>query len=119
MALILSGIFIFIAAFFNSVMDVIETQVAFNASRFRKLNKNFWCKPDSAKATGFIKFTHYHPDAWHFSKSMMIVCICAAIICYRVFVHPLADLVILGITWNISFDIFYNFLKPKNGKLKP
>jgi hypothetical protein len=59
----------------NALMDKVGDPVAFKKSIFSspKYKISFWSKDESAKSTKFIKFTKYRPDAWHLSKSGMIV----------------------------------------------
>ena len=117
----------FFCSFFNWVMDSIENEIAFNKSVFKNLNKKFWCKTISAHNIGFIKFTKYRPDAWHISKSLMIVSfaillsfsvcfpsICAfpfdlrALYCYNKYICLLFIFASFGIAWIAPFNFLYN-----------
>ena len=100
-------IFFALAAVCNAVMDRIENSIQFNQSVFNRLNPEFWCKTISAHSVKFIPFTKYRLDAWHLFKSLMIIFIVLAIIFYNPFIYVL-DFVILGIIWNLVFNIFYN-----------
>jgi hypothetical protein len=95
-----------LAAFFNSVMDRLETEISFNDSVFSKLNKDWWCKPISAHKVKFLPLTKYRPDGWHISKSLMIFCLAGSIAAYT----PLfgwVDFIMLGVVWNLVFELFY------------
>ena len=91
------------AALFNSIMDKCETVISFNSSVFKKFNPSFWCKAISANKP-LLKFTHYRVDAWHLSKSMMVICVCAAMS------DNVYQFVILGIVWNVIFNTLYKAL---------
>jgi len=102
----ISGVLVFLAAFFNAVMDRVEYGVAFRASVFSRLNPKFWQKDISwqyAKKVFGWKF-----DAWHVAKSTMVVLLCFSIVLYSPVISPLIDFLIAGATWNLSFNIFYN-----------
>jgi hypothetical protein len=105
----ISLILVFIAAFFNAVMDATENENFFE-STFRDLNQRFWYKRESWKYAK--KIFGYHVDAWHLSKSLMIICLIAAIIAFDLPVKNWQDIVIYlivgGFTWNLSFWLFYN-----------
>lgn len=103
-----SYLFIFLAAICNALMDKIETIISFNTSIFRGLNKGFWCKVNSANTT-FIPLTHYKVDAWHLSKSAMIIFWALAIIYYKPFI-PILDFLVIGSVWNLTFNTFYNHI---------
>lgn len=47
-------------------------------------------------------------DAWHFFKSLMIVSMIIGFTLYPRRFNPLADIMLLGIIWNIVFYAFYN-----------
>ena len=56
-------------------------------------------------------------DAWHFFKSLMIVLMCAAVVSVTVvtsgFTTKIIELIVLGVTWNLPFNLIFN-----NKKLK-
>lgn len=87
-----------LAAFFNACMDAFENENFFE-SIFRNKNQRFWYKRESWKWAK--KIGGYKLDAWHISKSCMIICICFAI-------FPNWKGFILGIVWNIIFVLFYH-----------
>jgi len=99
--MILNSILLFLAAFFNAVMDKTETVISFYSSRFKKLNPKFWCKPISANKD-FAPYTKYRVDAWHLSKSLMIICLCVAIS------DNIWQFLIYGFIWNLTFNLMYN-----------
>lgn len=60
-------------------------------------------------------------DLWHFSKTLMIITMCLAVVLYEPFVVNLVeidskiivtcmDLCIYGTAWNITFSMFFNKL---------
>jgi len=106
MALLVSVIFIILAAFFNAVMDKVENENFIN-SIFKNWNPKFWYKRISWQYA--TKIFGYKIDAWHLAKSCMIVCMTLAIVNYISFI-PIIDFFLLGIIWNISFNFFYKHL---------
>lgn len=107
----ISAIFILFAAFFNAVMDATENENFFE-SRFKSLPKQFWYKLESWKYVK--KILGYRPDAWHLSKSLMILCFAGAVIFFDLPVMKWQDvalyLVLIGIIWNGAFWLFYNLI---------
>jgi hypothetical protein len=105
----ISAILLFLAAFFNAVMDATENE-NFYESIFKKLPHQFWYKRESWKYTK--KIFGYRPDAWHLSKSAMVICLVLAIIFFDLPVKKWQDIAMYiiagGLTWNISFWLFYN-----------
>lgn len=108
----ISAIFIFLAAFFNAVMDATENEPNFNESVFKKLPKQFWLKEQSWKYVK--KILGYRPDAWHLAKSLMVLCFAGAMIFFDMPVMKWQDvalyLVAIGIIWNGAFWLFYNVI---------
>jgi hypothetical protein len=47
-------------------------------------------------------------DSWHFFKMLMIVLLCLAIVMYEPFVGRVADFVMYGLAWNLTFSFHYN-----------
>ena len=105
-----SIIFLALAAMFNALMDSVEYETAFEKSIFYKLNPKWWCKSISWEYVKFLPFTKYRPDAWHLAKSAMVVCIVLAIVFAAPVSHKLLLFVLFGILWNISFNLFYNYI---------
>lgn len=102
----ISALLIAIAAICNAVMDRVENDVAFNASVFKRMNKRFWLKSESWRFAR--KVFGWKFDAWHVSKSAMIVLLCEAAILYSpVLPWWWADLILFGIVWNTMFVLFY------------
>jgi hypothetical protein len=117
-AIIITIGFVFLAAFFNSVMDATENEPNFNESILKTLNRKFWLKPvscDYAKKIGGYKF-----DAWHLSKTGMVFSVAGALIAaifagvYLAanpsFLFISASVGAIGATWNGSFKLFYHII---------
>lgn len=102
----LQYIFWVLAAFFNAVMDSLENAPNYNESIFRSLPKQFWLKEESWKYAK--KILGYRCDAWHFAKSLMIICLAATVIFYNPILRPWLNFVAFGLIWNISFTLFYH-----------
>lgn len=102
----ISYLFLALASICNSIMDTLTHH--FNYSIFKNKNEEFWNPNESWKFVNFLPFTKYRADAWHLLKSAMIIFICLAI----VFADNLnmIDFILLGILWNIVFNVFYNHL---------
>lgn len=98
---------IFLAAFFNAVMDACENE-NFEESILKKWDRRFWYKRDSWKYTK--KIIGYRPDAWHLSKSLMIICFVLAVIFYEPKHEWWVVFISCGIIWNVAFWLFYNKL---------
>ena len=108
--MIASLISLALSAMFNALMDSVEYEGIFNRSIFSKYNPKWWCKSISWEYVKFLPFTKYRPDAWHLAKSSMVVFVSLAIVLYKPHFHPIVDLALFGITWNLSFNLFYNKL---------
>ena len=107
---IVSSIFVILAAFFNACMDILENENFFR-SKFSTKNQKFWYKRESWKYA--TEIFGYKIDAWHLSKSIMIVLLTLAIVYYKpIFNYKILDILTLGILWNSSFNLsYYNILK--------
>ena len=105
-----SFICIFIAGALNAVMDRIENE-NFYVSIFSKLNEKFWYKRESWKHAK--KTFGYKWDAWHITKSLMIICLCLAIVMYKSVFNIWIEFIVLGLIWNGSFNLFYNRILKK------
>lgn len=107
----ISAIFILLAAFFNAVMDAVENENYFE-SVFRKLPQQFWYKRESWKYVK--KIFGYRPDAWHLSKSLMVMCFAGAVISFNLPVLKWQDVVMYvagcGVIWNVVFWLFYHVI---------
>ncbi len=104
----LSILFWITAAILWAVADKVETRIAYNTSIFEGHDSIFWCKEIAAWHMPFVPFTTYRPDAWHLSKSIILILMALAILCYKPIVSPLVDFILLGAAWNLVFNIFYN-----------
>ena len=100
-------IFWVLACFFNSVMDVTENE-NFSESIIKKWNTRFWYKRDSDDFARKI-FT-YKVDAWHLSKSLMIICFAIAAYFAPRDTTLIPFLIMDGILWNVFFYLFYHKL---------
>lgn len=106
-------IFFIIAAFFCSVMDSVDNGHYWDTI-FSRWDPNFWYKERSWDKA--VKIFGWKFDCWHIAKSMMIIFILLTIINYTPFVfyfdkllyNKIAEIFILGCSWNIIFNIFYN-----------
>lgn len=87
-------------------MDTVENE-KFYSSIFRDLNPKWWYKRESWKYVPILPFTGYRPDAWHIAKSLMIICLMAAVVTYTVMVSQVLDILIGGAAWNLSFNVLY------------
>lgn len=97
-------LWLLLAAFFNALMDRFENESFFD-SRFASWNQKFWYKRESWKWAK--KIFGYKIDAWHLSKSCMVICITAA------FSRNLIEFIVLGLMWNGVFNFFYGILGRK------
>ena len=120
-------ILIVLAAFFNSVMDMIKHH--WHDSKFAKINNNFlwnffsrygWQNKyiggdykNGRKRLWGIKIHPAFLDAWHLSKSLMIICFILAIVIYKPIVHPVLDFVMFGLLFNFTFTLFYDIILRK------
>jgi hypothetical protein len=105
-----SAVFLILAAMFNAVMDSVEYETAFEKSIFSSLNPKWWCKSISWEYVKFLPLTKYRPDAWHLAKSSMVVCVVLAVVFSIDTVYKLPQFVLLGLIWNMSFNLFYNHI---------
>lgn len=101
----ISAILLFLAAVFNAVMDLTESE-RFYVSVFRNLNERFWYKRVSWKYAK--KIFGWKFDAWHVAKSLMIICASLAIVLYKPVFPWYIDFVLAGVLWNGTFNLFYN-----------
>jgi hypothetical protein len=106
--MILSLLFLSIAAVLNAVMDSVEYDTAFERSIFSRYNPKWWCKSISWKYVKFIPLTKYRADAWHLAKSGMVVFIILSVLFYQNQIHVLLAFLLYGAVWNLVFNLFYN-----------
>lgn len=97
----MSILFIILAACFNALMDATENTPNFNESILKGLDKKFWCKDISWQYAK--KVFGWKLDAWHLSKSCMVICVCMA-------AAPNWWGLALGVIWNIAFVIVYHLI---------
>lgn len=117
----ISLILVILAAICNAVMDV--TSFHYEKSIFSKLNPKWWnpyiswknkyVNWDGGKRTEKtiwlgIKYPTALTDAWHLFKSTMITLLVLAIVLYTPFINLYVDFAIIGIGWNVAFNLFYN-----------
>lgn len=113
----ISLIFVVLASFFNSCMDAWENENYFE-SIFKHWDQKFWYKRESWKYSR--RLFGYHLDGWHLAKSSMIICIAGAIYTEQfskqiwhtgqLVLDIGIDIVIMGILWNLGFNLFYHLL---------
>lgn len=107
----LSPALLVLACFFNAVMDATENE-NISESIFKNLPKQFWYKRESWKYAP--KFLGYKFDAWHISKSCMIICFILAAIFFDWPVEKWQEValyfIVGGVIWNGSFWLFYHKL---------
>jgi len=88
-------------------------------SIFANLNEYFWNPSKSWKNK--YELSDWIPDAftdaWHIFKFFMIVFLIFSIVLFQPFSYwkiwwadQIIDYFILGVTWNLTFNIFYNKL---------
>ena len=134
----ISLLLVALAAICNAVMDVISFH--YKQSIFTKYNPQWWNPAISwknkyvdyskfAEYTGkvsklekrifilnlfSIKYPTFLTDAWHFFKSLMIVLLGFAIVLYVPVVNIYVDIILVGLAWNLVFNVFYNKLFKKH-----
>ena len=126
----ISLLLVALAAICNAVMDVISFH--YKQSIFTKYNPQWWNPAISWKNKYIdwdndvrmekviyignlfsIKYPTFLTDAWHFFKSLMIVLLGFAIVLYVPVVNIYVDIILVGLAWNLVFDVFYNKLFKK------
>jgi hypothetical protein len=110
-------VFIVLAAAWKAVADTLKDH--YDTSIFRNKDPRFW-KPDiSWQYVGYIKFTKYHPDAWHISNSFMIAFFDGAIVSISTLTFHwkwywyVAEFFAIGFFFMIIFNLFYDHLLKK------
>lgn len=93
----------------NAVADIITHK--FGRSIFWHKDPRFWNPAVSWKIAPYIRFTKYKVDAWHIFSSLETVFFAIAL-CVAYANPPRLKwyfmLLIIGIVWNCSFNLFYN-----------
>ena len=99
----------------DGVMD--ELFDHFTTSAFKGLNPNFWNPNISWEKSRTI--LGYHIDAWHLTKSALIIGLTAAVLTYRkpAHFHWWKEVLIYGVVWNSVFDLTFGGLSDKKIKL--
>jgi hypothetical protein len=117
MMVALSILFIALAAAFKAVADTLKDH--YDQSIFRLKDQRFW-KPDvSWEYVGYIKFTKYHPDAWHISNSLMIIFFDAAIVSISTIAFHwkwywyATEFIVVGAIFIFAFNLFYDKILKK------
>lgn len=108
-----SLLFFILAALFNAVMDTLE-EGHFTNSIFKNLNPKFWYKYESWKYAKKIPILKYPIDAWHISKSLMILCLALGTApSMTIFPYYWLNVATLGVLWNLTFNLLYNHILKK------
>jgi hypothetical protein len=106
-------VFIALAAICNATQDTLAHH--FSVSIFKGKNEKFWNPAVSWQVAKFIPFTKYKLDAWHIHKSVSLLFLFTAMLCYHycpIWVSGIwwVDLLIMGASWDIPFNTFYNHI---------
>lgn len=109
-------VFGILAGFFMAVMDRTAEPVAFNNSIFSKKNPKWWVRSVSWEYVKFLPFTKYRPDAWHISKSCMIVSFSLMCALHAPFTIWWIDMLIDATVVTGSFVIFYDYILKRKQK---
>jgi len=105
--------FLSFAAMFNAVMDSVENEHILSTV-FKNLKVSFWSKLNSWDKAK--KLFNYKFDAWHLSKSAMIICFAFSLCYYDTTLGFWQDFILAGCIWNHTFNGFYSHLFiSKNG----
>lgn len=126
----ISLLLVALAAICNALMDTISFH--YKQSIFTKFNPQWWDPLISWKNKYIdwdndvrmerqlfignlfsIKYPTFLTDAWHFFKSLMIVLLGFAIVLYVPVVNIYVDIILVGLAWNLTFNVFYNKLFKK------
>ena len=98
---------------FNAISDTLAHH--FSTSVFRNLDPQWW-NPDISWINKTTMFTQTS-DAWHLSKTLMLISFIFSIIFYKPLTKiksPLlskaVDFLIIGVTGIIVFNIFYDWI---------
>ncbi len=116
MILLLISLLLFaLGAFFNAVMDTLSHH--FMISIFKDKDPSFWNPWVSGNVQKFVPGTKYRIDAWHLSKSAMIISLALSAVILIGGIGGdiqwwwyLLIFVLQGLVWNGTFNLFYNHL---------
>ena len=113
---VISHILVALAAIFNAVMDKTKDTIQYKTSVFYKWgwNPNFFNDEQYDKWQGYL-VGKYKPNAWHLSKSRMVMCLLAIPFVYKPFLGPI-DYLIFGYEWIVVFNLFYDKIFKFNPK---
>lgn len=117
----ISFIFVLLASICNAIMDVTQFHFwrsIFNNDIFRARWWNGSVSWRNKYVNGDVKQGRtntpvWFTDAFHFFKSSMIIYLTLAIVSYDIMINPLIDFLILGLTWNTFFSLFYKHIFKK------
>lgn len=120
--ILISFILVILASISNAIMDTLIHH--HDTSIFNKYKTGFWA--DALDVSWRNKYINSDPiqgriklfwiinvpstftDGWHFFKSIMIFFLVAAIVLYTPVFSVLIDFAVLGLIWNLTFNLFYN-----------
>jgi hypothetical protein len=121
--MILTYSLIIIAAICNAVMDTIKHHWENSVFYWHFEVPGFWYKffhkegwsnsyidNDPKKGRKIFLGMPIHPaflDGWHFCKSLMLTCFILAIVTFDL-TYPSIHFITLGMTWILTFNVFYN-----------
>ena len=124
----ISLLLVALAAACNAVMDVLSFR--YKQSIFTKYNPQWW-NPAISWKNKYISDTYsgvninirkklfignlfmidypiFLTDAWHLFKSLMIVLLGFAIVLYVPVVNIFVDILLIGLAWNLIFNVLYD-----------
>lgn len=124
--MILTAFLIVSAAICNAIMDKLVHH--YDKSIFAEMNPYFW-NPNFSWRNKYVlgvpenghrmiwifKYPVAFTDAWHLFKSLMLVCLMAAVVCYSYagVWWAVSDFLFLGGIWILTFNLFYNIILAK------
>ncbi len=122
-----SLILVIIAGILNAVMDVVSVRywnsIFSNYSelwQFIDSNvswKNKWKNGDRTQGERFFgssTFLVWTTDAWHLSKTLMLLCFSIAIVSYKPIIHPIIDCIGYWLVFGAVFELFWSKIFIKN-----
>ena len=118
--MVIAIIFIILAAICNAVMDTLKHHYYVSIFRYKfGINNTFWNEDNiNGKPPYFIPYTKYKLNAWHLFKSGMICFLLGAVVMahrngeaiFNVWWFYIVEYIYFGLTWNGTFNLFYNHL---------
>jgi hypothetical protein len=102
----LTILFLCLAAIFKAIADTLKDH--YDTSVFKWKNRRFWDPSVSWEYVGYVRFTKYHPDAWHLFNSALIISFSLAIVLHKSIVPWYFEVMIAGLVYNAVFNLFYN-----------